>query len=255
LGVAIIKTYLFIIMQISSSSMPKAVQLAARLAVNAALILMLMMTIGPVAPAAAIGVAEMPATPPEGHVLDLSEILSRITEGQINTQLDKLAADSKQDVVFVSVRRLDYEETVDTFAQALFDRWYPTPDSRANKTLLVIDSLTDNTSIIQGETSQAAMAADIATSVAKETVLVPLKYGNRYNQAFLDASDRVSLVLAGQEDPGAPEFKEVINVEGNFATPEETKESNATTWMIVLLFLSTAIPMATYYFYQYMGSR
>jgi uncharacterized protein len=206
-------------------------------------------------PALAIGVYELPQTAPEGHILDLAEILSRITEGQINSQLDELSQSSQQEVTIVTVRRLDYDETIDTFAQKTFERWYPTPEAQANKTLLAIDTLTDNTGIVQGEKSKATMSAEIATSVAKETVLVPLKYGNRYNQAFLDASDRMSKVLSGQEDPGAPEFKENVVTEGNFATAEETKESNATVWVVVLLVLSTAIPMATYYFYQYMGNR
>ncbi|MBE9029275.1 TPM domain-containing protein [filamentous cyanobacterium LEGE 11480] len=207
------------------------------------------------APAAATGVFEMPETAPEGHILDQSDLLSRLTEGQINSQLNDLAAKQQQNVTFVTMRRLDYGETIDTFTQQLFERWYPDAAAQANQTLLVIDTLTNNTSIVQGEQAQAAMSPEIATSVAQETVLVPLKYGNRYNQAFLDASDRISTVLSGGEDPGAPEVKEVITTDRNFATPEETKESNAMTWVVVLLVLSTAIPMATYYFYQYMGNR
>ncbi len=197
------------------------------------------------APALATGVPyEMPETPPENHILDQSEILSRLTEGQINSQLQALAEQHQQNVNIVSMRRVDYGETVDSFAQQLLERWYPTPEAQANQTLLVIDTLTDNTAIVQGEQSKVVMPTEIATSVAQETVLVPLKLGNRYNQAFLDASDRMSQVLAGEADPGAPEVKETVNTDRNFATPEETEESNAITWVIVLLVLSTAIPMA-----------
>jgi uncharacterized protein len=207
-----------------------------------------------IAPVLAIGVDEMPPAATD-HILDAADILSRITEGQINSQLDALSASSAQNVTLVTVRRLDYDDTIDTFTQKLFDRWYPDAAAQANQTLLVIDTLTDNTGIVQGEQSKALMPPEIATSVAKETVLVPLKYGNRYNQAFLDASDRMSTVLSGKADPGAPEVQEKLLTERNFATPEETQESNATVWVIVLLVLSTAIPMATYYFYQYMGNR
>lgn len=207
------------------------------------------------APALATGIYEMPETPPEGHILDQGDILSRLTEGKINGQLETLVSEHNQNVNIVTIHRLDYGETIDTFAQQLLERWYPTPEARANQTLLIIDTLTDNTGIVQGEASQAAMDAAIAKSVAQETVLVPLKYGNRYNQAFLDATDRMSTVLAGEADPGAPEVKAEINTERNFATPEETKDSNATTWVIVLIVLSTAIPMATYYFYVYMGNQ
>jgi uncharacterized protein len=207
------------------------------------------------APAIATGVYEMPEAAPTNHILDQSEVLSRLTEGQISGELNDLAAQHQQNVTLVSIRRLDYGETIASFTQQLFDRWYPTPEAKANQTLFVIDSLTNNTSIVQGAKSAASMAAVIATSVAQETVLVPLQQGNRYNQAFLDASARLSQVLSGQEDPGAPEVVEFTVPERNFATPEETKESNATVWVVVLLVLSTAIPMATYWFYQSMGNR
>jgi uncharacterized protein len=206
-------------------------------------------------PAIATGIYEMPEAAPANHILDQSEVLSRLTEGEISTELNDLATNHAQNVNIVSIRRLDYGETIDTFTQQLFDRWYPTPAAQANQTLLVIDSLTNNTSIVQGSKSQAAMAPAIGTSVAQETVLAPLQQGNRYNQAFLDASDRLTAVLSGQEDPGAPEVVAFTVPERNFATPEETKESNATVWVVVLLVLSTAIPMATYWFYQSMGNR
>jgi uncharacterized protein len=206
-------------------------------------------------PAIATGIYELPETAPENHILDQSEVLSRLTEGEISGELNDLLANHQQNVNIVSIRRLDYGETIDTFAQQLFDRWYPTAEAKANQTLLVIDSLTNNTGIVQGAQSQATMAGEIAISVAQETVLVPLKQGNRYNQAFLDATRRLTKVLSGQEDPGAPEVVEFTIPDRNFATPEETKESNATVWVVVLLVLSTAIPMATYWFYQSMGNR
>ena len=61
-------------------------------------------------------------------------------------------------------------------------------------------------------------------------------------------------MLTGNPDPGPPQLKE-IQVEGTFATPEETKESNATVWVIGLLAAATIIPMATYYFYLYIQSQ
>jgi uncharacterized protein len=207
------------------------------------------------APALATGIYEMPETAPESHILDQSEILSRITEGQLTTQLDGLLKDKGQDVYIASIRRLDYEETIESFTQQLFTKWFATPEAQANKTLLVIDSLTDNTAIVRGDGAKALMSDAIATSVAQETILVPLKYGNRYNQAFADAGDRMTKVLSGLEDPGPPEVKETVNTESTFATPEETKESNAITWVIVLVIASTVIPMATYYLYVYLGNR
>jgi uncharacterized protein len=207
------------------------------------------------APAFATSIYEMPETAPESRILDQSEILSRISETQITSQLDDLAKNHNQEVYITSVRRLDYEVTIESFTQDLFKRWFPTPEDQANKTLLAIDSLTDNTAIVSGPEAKALLTEAIVTSIVGETIPVPLKAGNRYNQAFADASDRITQVLSGQADPGPPVVKETVNTESTFATPEETKESNAITWVIVLVILSTVIPMATYYLYLYLGNR
>jgi uncharacterized protein len=206
-------------------------------------------------PAWAISIYEMPETAPESRILDQSEILSRISETQITSQLDDLAQKHSQEVYITSVRRLDYEVTIESFTQDLFKRWFPTAEDQANKTLLAIDSLTDNTAIVSGPEAKALLTDAIATSIVEETIPVPLKAGNRYNQAFADAGDRITQVLSGQADPGPPIVKETVNTESTFASPEETKESNAITWVIVLVILSTVIPMATYYLYLYLGNR
>jgi uncharacterized protein len=206
-------------------------------------------------PAWAISIYEMPETAPESRILDQSEILSRISETQITSQLDDLAQKHSQEVYITSVRRLDYEVTIESFTQDLFKRWFPTAEDQANKTLLAIDSLTDNTAIVSGPEAKALLTEAIATSIVEETIPVPLKAGNRYNQAFADAGDRITQVLSGQADPGPPIVKETVNTESTFASPEETKESNAITWVIVLVILSTVIPMATYYLYLYLGNR
>ena len=95
---------------------------------------------------------------------------------------------------------------------------------------------------------------DIATSVVKETVAVPLRNGAKYNQAFLAASDRLVAVLSGQPDPGPPNVQE-INIESTFTSAEDTNDTNATIWVVVLLVLATAIPMATYFWYMGLPGR
>lgn len=207
------------------------------------------------APAWATSIYEVPDFEENSHVVDQAEVLSRSTEGHINGTFRDLEKSTGQEVYVVTIRRLDYEETIESFAQALFKRWFPDAADQKNVTLVAIDVLTDNSAVVSGEGAKARLTDEIAESVAKETILVPLKYGNRYNQAFNDATDRIAAVLSGQEDPGPPEVKDTVNVESTFASPEETEESNATVWVIVLLVLATAIPMATYYLYVYLGNR
>lgn len=223
-----------------------------RLVLPIALILLSFQVIA--TPAYATGVYQMTKPDPGTWVVDKAEVLSRINEGKINGDLSKLAKQTGKEVHFVVIRRLDYGETIDSFTNQLFEKWFPTPEEQSNQVLLVLDNLTNDASIRTGAGVKSTLTDEIARSVAQETVLYPLKLGERYNQAFLDATDRLSAVLSNQPDPGAPKLPEV-QVEGTFATPEETQSSNATVWVIALLLAATVIPMATYYFYVYMGSR
>lgn len=201
------------------------------------------------APAAATSLYEVPPVSGETRVVDLAEVVSRFNEGKLNGALADLASKTGQDVRYVTIRRLDYDETIDSFAQKLFQQWFPTPEAGANQTLVVIDSQTNNSAIITGEQVKEIMSDAIAQSISQETIQVPLREGDRYNQAFLDATDRLVAVLSGQEDPGPPAVKDTVQVEGTFASPEETKESNAIPWVIGLLIAATVIPMVTYYWY------
>lgn len=208
-----------------------------------------------VASAQATSLYEIPALEDDTWIVDAADILSRSSEGKISTDLSKLAAQTGYEVRLVTIHRLDYEETAQGFTDKLFQRWFPEPDEQANQVLLVIDNVTNNTGIRTGEKVKQVLSDDIATSVAQESVLIPLKEGNRYNQALLGASERIVAVLSGNADPGPPELKDDVMVEGTFATKEKTKESNATVWVVGFLIAATVIPMATYYFYQWLGSR
>ncbi|MGF1480712.1 MAG: photosystem II repair protein Psb32 [Cyanophyceae cyanobacterium] len=203
------------------------------------------------APASATGIADLPNLGPDSSVwvVDQAEVISRINEGQLNAALGDLQSQSGNDVKLVAIRRLDYGETVDSLAEKLFERWFPAPDTQANATLLVLETLTNNVAIRTGVAVKAVMPDNIAQSVAADTIGVPLREGDKYNQAFLAAKDRLVAVLSGQEDPGPPEVKEVLNTEGTFTAAEDTKQGSATVWVVVLLVLATVIPMATYFLY------
>ena len=201
-------------------------------------------------PAYATGVKDLPNLGNDSAgVVDQAEVISRINEGKLNNTLKKLAKDTGNGVSLVAIRRLDYGETIDSFADKLFNTWFPTPEARANQTLLVVDSLTNNVAIRTGEAVKEVMGDDIAQSVAVDTVGVPLREDSKYNQALLDASDRLVAVLSGNPDPGPPEVQDTLNIEGTFTAAEDTDAGNATIWVIGLLIVATIIPMATYYLF------
>ncbi len=216
-----------------------------------ALALMVLATSAIALPARATGIYQIPAITPGGSpwIIDQSEVLSRASEGTISSNLEKLAKQTGNEVRIVTIRRLDYGETPESFTKALFEKWFPTPEAQANQTLLVIDTLSSGTAIRTGDKAKSLLTDDIATSVVNETILAPLKQNEKYNQAFLDASDRLVAVLAGEPDPGPPQMVANVSTESTFKSAEETDTNSATIWVVGFLIAATVIPMATYYLY------
>lgn len=209
-----------------------------------------------VAPADATGVYDLPNLKAGSStwVLDLADTISLANEGKLSKQLKQLAKETGNEVRIIAIRRLDFGETIDSFADKAFASWYPTSEEQANQTLLVVDSLTNNSAIRTGEKVKSLLRDDIAQSITSETIAIPLKEGSKYNQAFLGAGDRLIAVLSGQPDPGPPNAQE-INIESTYATAEETDDRSATVWVIVLLVVATAVPMATYFWYVGLPGR
>lgn len=199
----------------------------------------------------AVGVLDIPLLDPNKPtwVLDQAEVISPFNQGKLNGQLNQLAKETGNQLHLLTVRRLDYGETPQTIADKLFERWFPEPDQQANQAILILDTVTNVAAIHAGPAAHALLTPEIATSVADESMRIPLR-DNNYNQAFLDATERMVAVLQGQPDPGPPEVKVVNTVEGTFASAEETDDKSATILVVVLLVVATVVPMATYFWYQ-----
>ena len=206
-------------------------------------------------PALATGVYQMPALSDDTWVVDDAGLISRLNEGKITDQMQALAAETGNEVRFVTIHRLDYGETPASFADALMQKWFPDPDARANQSILVLDDVTNNAAIKVGDRAAALLPAEIVDSIVDETIGLPLRQANKYNQAFLGASDRLFAVLSGEPDPGPPVDVASFDMESTFASAEETEEnrSNATIIVVGFLIAATVIPMATYYIYQSIG--
>ena len=205
--------------------------------------------------AEATGVYDMPPLSDSTWVVDNAGLLSRLNLGNINTQFRKLSQASDNEIRLVTLHRLDYGETPESFANQLFEKWFPSPEMQTHQTLLVFDDVTNGVGIRVGEQSAEQLTDEIATSVVQENLLSPVRKENAYNKAFLDAADRLVAVLSGQPDPGPPTIESAVSVEGTFATAEETAENRGSSTIIVVGFLiaATIVPMLTYYFYQSMG--
>lgn len=203
-------------------------------------------------PALATGVYQVPtvSSGDQTWVVELDGVLSRSTEGRLNNSLSELAKKTGYEVRFLTIRRLDYGETIETFTEKVFQKWFPTPEVAANQTLLVLDLLTNNAAIQTGEKTKSLLTDEIAESVVEKTLKYPLRKGDKYNEAFIAADDRISTVLSGEPDPGPPIEQDNISVESTFKSAEETDDTSATIIVAVLLIVATVVPMATYYYFQ-----
>ena len=111
-----------------------------------------------ISPAQATGVYDLPmlGAGDSTWVVDSADVLSLTSERKVNGNLKQLAKNSGNEVRLVVVRRLDYGETIDSFADKLFAQWYPTPEEQADQTLVVLDTLTNSSAIRQGANGQSA---------------------------------------------------------------------------------------------------
>jgi uncharacterized protein len=185
-------------------------------------------------------------------VVDKADVLSLSTKGEVRGKLEQLAKQTGKEVRFVTIHRLDYGETIQTFTDKLFKKWFSDPEQQANQALIVLDNVTNTIGIQTGAEVKSTLTDAIATSITTETMQMPLRNGNKYNQAFIDAADRLSAVLSGQADPGPPVVISTPEVGRTYLKAEET-EANRTNFLVVvigLLIVATVIPMATWWWYQ-----
>ena len=218
--------------------------------------LLLMVTIFCVAtPAIATGLFDLPDFDAENvWVVDTADVISSANQSKLTKTLKELKNETGQEVRMVAIRRLDYGETVDSLAAEIFKDWYPDAETKANQTLLVLDTLTNNVAIRSGDAAQGLIGEEVAKSIVDETIGYNIRKGNKYNQALIDTGDRLVAILSGQEDPGPPVMEDEIQIEGTFTKAEDTDQGSATIWVIGFLIVATVVPMATYYWYVGFGN-
>jgi uncharacterized protein len=207
-----------------------------------------------VLPAQATAVYEVPAVSAgvPTWVIDKADVLSLSTTGTVKGTLEQLAKQTGKEVRFVTIHRLDYGDTIQTFTDKLFKKWFATDAEQANQTLIVLDNVTNTIGIHTGAEVKSTLTDAIATSITTETMQAPLRNGNKYNQAFVDGADRLVAVLSGKPDPGPPVIISTPEVGRTYLKAEET-EANRTNFLVIvigLLIIATVIPMATWWWYQ-----
>ena len=196
----------------------------------------------------AVAPVDFSASAPEERVIDSADVLSRASRADIATRLEQLDSD-RIDARLVTLRRLDYGLTLNKFGEQLIERW--SDDQRDRPLLLLlIEAQNKQATVIADPLLTERLPAELLRSTGRTTMSQPLRDGDRYRQSSLDGIARLEVVLNGGEDPGPPVEVERTTLPTNIPTVEETRESNAFTWVIVLLVVGTIVPMATWWVFS-----
>jgi uncharacterized protein len=205
-------------------------------------------------PALATAVYEIPTVSAgvPTWIVDKADVLSLATKSKVKGTLEQLANQTGKEIRFVTIHRLDYGDTIQTFTDKLFKKWFATEIQQANQTLIVLDNVTNTIGITTGSDIKSTLTEPIATSIVTETMQAPLRAGNKYNQSVDDAANRLVAVISGQADPGPPAIKSAPEVGRTYLKAEETAANRDSFVIIVvgLLIAATVIPMATWWWYQ-----
>ena len=200
--------------------------------------------------AVAVSAQDFPQSLPDETVLDSADVLSRASRNEISTRLQELDQ-FHVDARLVTLRRLDYGLSLNGFGEDLLGHW-GNDSSRIDRPLLIFleETQSKQATVVASEQLLEQLPESLLRSTGRTTMSQPLRDGDRFRQATLDGVTRLETVLNGGEDPGPPVQLERTTNPTNIPTAEETENSNAFTWVVVLLVVGTIVPMATWWIFS-----
>ncbi|WP_369801681.1 photosystem II repair protein Psb32 [Cyanobium sp. NIES-981] len=208
----------------------------------------LLLWLGAAAPALAVSASSFPDSPPQERVLDTAAVLSRAANAEVSRQLEALEAE-RVNAHLITLTRLDYGLSLPQLGEQVLERWQAGGGGEG-QLLFLIDSQTNTAAVVASPELEGQLSPGLLRSTARATMAQPIRDGARFRQASLDGISRLQTVLQGGEDPGEPVVAEVEALPTNVPTREETAESNAFTWVVVLLVVGTVVPMATWWVFS-----
>ena len=173
-----------------------------------------------------------------------------IGKSEIESRLNQLES-SKVDARVITLRRLDYGLSLSGFGEELVERWSNNENRSERPLILFLEEIQNNqAAVVVSPELRDQLPDALLRSTGRTTMSQPMRNGERFRQASMDGIDRIAVVLNGGEDPGPPIEMERTSIPTNVPTIEETRESNAFTWVIVLLVVGTIVPMATWWVFS-----
>lgn len=197
----------------------------------------------------AVSASGLPSSVPAERVVDTADVFSRSAMAEVSTGL-KAFSDEHVDAHLITIKRLDYGLNLEGLANQLINRWLA-EGAEDNQLLFLIETQTNAAVVAESPGISGQLDSSLLASTARTTFGQPIRDGGRYRQGSLDGMGRLLTVLQGSEDPGEPVVVDINEVQAtNIPTKEETSESNAFTWVIVLLVVGTIVPMLTWWVFS-----
>jgi uncharacterized protein len=215
----------------------------------ASLVVLALTLLMPLSPVLAFSVADLPAAPPAAHLTDSADVFSRASRAELGRQLEALNGD-RVNAQLITVDHLDYGLDLAGLGDQLLNRWSAASPDGPPLLLLLIDAQNKATAILASPELERQLPATLLRSTARTTMAQPLRDGDRYRQASLDAVLRLRTVLEGGEDAGEPVIPEAVVAASNVPTQEETQQGNGLTWIVVLLVVGSVVPMLTWWVFS-----
>eukprot|EP00884_Botryococcus_braunii_P022010 jgi/Botrbrau1/8493/Bobra.0029s0001.1 len=187
--------------------------------------------------------------PGKSYVIDDASVLNKTTKKGLNNDLARLELQSGYRLEVATVRKLEVENDAFALGDRLIEKWYPTVEEGSNKGILLIVTTAKDGALTGGPGFMKALGDELIDSVVSANIPI-LTEEEKFNEATTSSVARISAVLLGEQDPGAP-VRADNSRKRTYKTKEEVDKTRGvtTTIVVTLLGISFIVPMLQFYGY------
>eukprot|EP00468_Gymnochlora_sp_CCMP2014_P005794 CAMPEP_0167753748 /NCGR_PEP_ID=MMETSP0110_2-20121227/7887_1 /TAXON_ID=629695 /ORGANISM="Gymnochlora sp., Strain CCMP2014" /LENGTH=239 /DNA_ID=CAMNT_0007639551 /DNA_START=207 /DNA_END=926 /DNA_ORIENTATION=+ len=182
--------------------------------------------------------------PTNGYFFDDEGVLQKGSTKKMNEDLSFLEVGKGYKLNVVTVRKLDDSADADTLAYKMLQKWNPKDASTSG--VLVLVGKNSEVAIAGGDKFMAALGEENAASITQESVGFYANEG-RPNYGVTQGVRRITAILNGDTDPGAPMLRDGRK-ERTYKTKDEVDASRGASIQVVgaLLLIAFVVPMLQY---------
>ncbi|MDO8590220.1 MAG: TPM domain-containing protein [bacterium] len=140
---------------------------------------------------------------PMGFVNDFAKVLKPETISSLNQRLTQFAEDTSNEITVVTIPKLE-DETIETYAEKLFQEWKIGKEKEDNGLLLLV-SLEDKEVRIEVGYGLESVVTDIDSGRIIREIIVPAFRAGNYDGGINDAINIIIGLIGGEELPSGVE--------------------------------------------------